>query len=149
MGQRQTANGLKMEPILKYFKERSGVVFFLNWPVASTHQYRGCQTATLVRNEAEHFLIEQIIFPPNMRLPRHRHPNVSVLDFGISGSGVFSVGCHVFKNEESNRAKLPLYVPRNVPHGGVVGINGAVIVSLQYWHQWPPQESIFLDWEAA
>ena len=138
-----------MEPILKMYKDSFPLRIASSVHGFSTECFRGCRVAILERSSRSQLVIERIIFPPGTELPAHRHPNVSVLDFGISGNGSFSVRGHKFANDESNRAKLPLYVPRNIPHGGIVGDKGATIVSFQYWYEWPPKESIFLDWEAA
>lgn len=137
-----------MEPILKNYKDNmtfDDLVNFMQWPALSINHFRGCRSIIIEHKSWDWLVIERITFPAGVELPPHRHPSVSVLDFGVSGGGEFFVGRRTFRNDESNPAKLPLYVPRNVAHGGKT-TKETTIISFQYWHEWPPKDSIFLDW---
>lgn len=108
---------------------------------------RGCVLETLLVDDARRIVVERITFPANFTLPSHRHPNVSVADFGVSGSGRFHAGRHWFVNDQDAPKARPLYVSRGVSHGGVTGPRGAKIISVQHWHYWPPAGTISEDWE--
>jgi hypothetical protein len=135
-----------VEPQLKkYLASRDAIKFYAGrCHVISSVTVMSCRADVLVRDGS--IVVERVIFPPDTKIPEHRHPNVAVADFGVSGSGIFHVNKHEFFNDESIAKMLPLPVGRNVLHGGVVGPQGAVIISFQYWYT-TPKESLFYDWK--
>jgi hypothetical protein len=135
-----------MEPQLKkYLASREAIKSYVELPALSSDCVRGCTADVLIRENQ--IVVERVIFPANAEIPPHRHPNVAVADFGVSGSGMFHVNGHKFYNDEYWAKRLPLVVPRNYLHGGRVGLYGAVIISFQYWYT-EPKESLFFDWSS-
>ena len=135
-----------MEPNLKKYLAKFGTQPFVFLPALSTVTVMGCRGEILAHDGS--IVVERVTFPPNTKILPHRHPSVSVADFGICGSGEFSVRHHKFSNDEYAAKRLPLVVGRNMIHGGIVGPHGATIISFQYWHT-EPKESLFFDWDGA
>lgn len=136
-----------MEAVLKFFRRHPpNLQLAETMPALSEHTVCGCRAEALWRDPHTHVVIERLTFPPYVVVPMHRHPNVSALEFGVKGNGRTVLKRRTFANDDQRPAARPLYIARNRPHGGIAGAKGALVISVQYWHVWPPLESIGLDW---
>lgn len=101
-------------------------------------------TSVLLHREGQ-FQTQMFIAPPHCIIPEHTHPNVDSIEIYAGGQNHFS-HCGkwiITENEcyEDPYSSFGLAIKRGVtirvkpddPHGGYMGENGGIFISVQHW----------------
>lgn len=101
-------------------------------------------TSVLLHREGQ-FQTQMFIAPPCTIIPEHTHPNVDSIEVYAGGQIYFSHSGKLITTKEnctkdlkstlgvSTNRGLAIRVKPNDPHGGYMGENGGVFLSVQHW----------------
>ena len=104
------------------------------WAVDVIHRDANCQ-------------VERVSVPSGT-IALHRHPGVDTCEYFVRGSGVLQVGRRRVQLDESKPASRQIVpIPSFAWHGGDVGPQGIVFLSIQQWREGLSLSSVIEVWD--
>ena len=103
-------------------------------------------TVDVVHRE-ENFQVERVSVPLGT-ITLHRHPGVETCEYFVRGSGVLQVGHRFFELADdipTSRQIVP--IPSHAWHGGKIGTDGIVFLSIQHWRDGLALSSVIEVWD--
>lgn len=95
--------------------------------------------ATLFREGQ--FQVQLFMGKPRAAAPKHKHPNIDVVDRIVAGMAVFDS-----ENRDHDDKKTDINIHPNEMHESYTGRHGACFLCFQKWLNGVPPSSVELDW---
>ena len=104
------------------------------WEVDVVHRDENCQ-------------VERVSVPAGT-IALHRHPGVETCEYFVCGSGVLQIGARRVELDESQPSSRQIVpIPSWAWHGGTVGPQGIVFLSIQQWRDDLALSSVAEVWD--
>ena len=131
-----------VETYCKWFLTHSSP---LSWIPFEKPMWQIENVTSVLLHRKEQFQIQMFIAPPHTIIPEHTHPNVDSIEVYAGGQVHFSYYGKILIPEEdciedcysefglAAKRGVTIRVKPDDPHGGYMGENGGIFLSVQHW----------------